>query len=191
MPKQIKYQLTEAESIEIERAIKHDPRAEVVRRATAIQLFHQGYSASKIAEMVAASRASVQNWHQRWREGGVEGLANKPIPGRKPKANSTYREALDRALASDPHELGYTFSIWTIERLRQHLEQETGIRLSVGRLAQWLERWDYVYRQPKADLTLKRDADVRQQVQGWLDELKKQPKAATASSSLWTKRPSV
>jgi transposase len=191
MPKQINYTLTDEEISEIEGAIKHDPRAEVVRRATAIHLFHQGYSASKIAEMVSASRASVQNWHQRWREGGVEALANKPIPGRKPKANSGYREALDRVLASDPHELGYAFSIWTIERLSQHLEKETGIALSVGRLAAWMERWDYVYRQPKAGLTHKQDADVRQQVQGWLDELKKQPKTVPVGSSLWTKRPSV
>jgi transposase len=191
MPKQIKYSLTDEEINEIERAIKHDPRAEVVRRATAIRLFHQGYSAVEIAEMVSASRASVQNWHQRWREGGIEGLANKPIPGRKPKANTTYRETLDRVLDTDPHELGYAFSIWTIQRLSQHLEQETGIALSVGRLATWMERWDYVYRQPKHDLTHKQDADVRQQVQQWLDELKKQPKTEPVGSSLWTKPPSV
>jgi len=191
MPKQIKYTLTEDEVNEIERAIKHDPRAEVVRRATAIRLFHQGYAALEIAEMVSASRASVQNWHQRWREGGIEALANKPIPGRKPKANATYRETLDQVLDTDPHELGYAFSIWTIERLSQHLEKETGIGLSVGRLAQWMDRWGYVYRQPKHDLTHKQDAEVRQHVQVWLDELKKQPQTRIIGSSLWTKPPSV
>ena len=191
MPKQIKYTLTEDEGNEIERAIKHDPRAEVVRRATAIRMFHQGYTAVEIAEMVSASRASVQNWHQRWRAGGVEALANKPIPGRKPKANASYRETLDQVLETDPHELGYAFSIWTLDRLSQHLEKATGIGLSVGRLAEWMDRWGYVYRQPKHDLTHQQDADVRQQVQVWLDELKKQPKMETVGSSLWTKPPSV
>jgi transposase len=191
MPKQINYTLTDEEINEIECAIKQDRRAEVVRRATAIRLFHQGYTAVDIARMMSASRASVQNWHQRWREGGIEGLANKPIPGRKPKANPTYRETLDRVLDTDPHELGYACSIWTIERLSQHLEKATGIALSVGRLATWLGRWGYVYRQPKHDLRHKQDVAVRQQVQQWLDEVKKQPQTGIVGSSLWTKPPSV
>ena len=191
MPKQINYTLTESELSQLERAISHDLRAEVVRRATAIRLLHQGYKAPAVAEMVSASRASVQNWHKSWRMGGVEALANKPIPGRKPKANETYQEALARVLESDPHELGYGFSVWTLERLSQHLEQETGIGLSIARLAEWMSRWGYVYRRPKTDLGHKQDAAVRQQVQMWLDELKKQPSKGFVGSSLWMKPPSA
>lgn len=191
MPKQILYTLTPSELQAVEGAIRHDPRAEVVRRATAIRLLHQGYKAADVGKMVSASRASVQNWHKNWRMGGLEALANKPIPGRKPKANETYQEALARALESDPHSLGYAFSVWTLERLSQHLEQVTGIHLSIARLAEWMTRWGYVYRRPKQALAHKQDAQARQHVQAWLDALKKEPKAAIASSSLWTKPPSV
>lgn len=185
------YKLTEVQLDEIERAIKHDPRADVVRRATCIRLYHQGYKATEIAKMISASRATVQNWHKRWREGGLEALADKPIPGRKPKATRTYQETLEQTLATDPHQLGYAFSVWTLERLSQHLERETGIALSVGRLGQWMSRWGYVYRQPKHSLEHKQDADVRHQVQKWLDELKKQPKEGIVDSSLWMKPHSV
>ena len=191
MPKRINYTLTETELEQIERAMKHDPRADVVRRATAIHLLHQGYKPLEVGAMLSASRASVQNWHQQWREAGLDGLVSKPIPGRKPKATATYQEVLAATLESDPHEHGYAFSVWTLGRLSQHLEQMTGIALSIGRLAQWMARWGYVYRQPKADLSHKQDVTVRQQVQSWLDELKKQPKTALVGSSLWTKRPSV
>jgi transposase len=191
MPKQINYSLTESELSQLERAIAHDPRAEVVRRATAIRLLHQGHKALQVAAMVSASRASVQNWHHLWRMGGLEALANKPIPGRKPKANGTYQEALVRTLESDPHELGYAFSVWTLERLCQHLEQETGIGLSVARLAEWMARWGYVYRRPKTQLIHKQDASAREQVQTWLDELKKQPSKGIVGSSLWMKPPSA
>lgn len=191
MPKRINYTLTDEQLEAIEQTIKHDPRAEVVHRATAVRLFHQGYPAVDIASMLSVSRASVQNWHQRWREGGIEGLADKPIPGRNPKANQTYRELLDKAVLTDPHELGYAFSVWTLQRLSQHLEQQTGIALSSGRLAEWMNRWGYVYRRPKQDLSHKQDPDVRQQVQAWLDALKKQPNTGIAGSSLWTKQPSV
>ena len=191
MPKKIDYTLTKEQWDEIERAMKHDPRAEVVRRATAIRLLHQGHIPENVGEKLSASKASVQNWYKRWLKEGIEGLANKPIPGRKPKANVTYQEALDKTLATDPHELGYAFSVWTLDRLSQHLEQETGISLSVARLAKWMSRWGYVYRRPKQDLSHKQDADVRQEVQAWLDELKKQPKTEPVSSSLWTKLPLV
>lgn len=189
MAKRINYQLTDKQMQQVERAIAHDPRAEVVRRATAIRLLHYGHKPIEVAQMLATSRASVNNWHQRWREGGIEGLVNEPIPGRRPKADATYQQVLETTLASDPHTLGYEFSVWTIERLVQHMERETGIRLSVGRLGAWLKRWGYVYRQPKTDLAHKQDPAVRQQVQQWLDELKKQPNTGLAASSLWTKQP--
>lgn len=191
MPKQINYTLTDEQLSQVEHAIAHDPRAEVVRRATAIRLLHQGHPPQAVGEMVSASRSSVQNWHQRWRNGGLEALANQPRPGRPPKANATYRDVLERTLETDPHALGYVFSVWTLERLSQHLERETGISLSVGRLAIWLERWGYVYRQPKADLKHKHDADARAQVQSWLDEAKKTPKPGLVAFSLWTKPPSA
>ena len=191
MPKRINYHLTEEELKLIERAMAHDPRSEVVRRATAIRLLHQGHKPERVGEMLSASRASVQNWHQRWRENGLEALANRPILGRPPKASQTYREVLEATLETDPHELGYSFSIWTLDRLAAHLELETGIALSVARLSDWLERWGYVYRQPKKDLKHKQDATAREEVQAWLDELKKEPSSKLAVYSIWTKRASV
>lgn len=187
MPKQINYHLNEEQLVQVEKAMAHDPRAEVVRRATVIRLLHQGHGVKAVAQMMCVGRASVQNWHQRWRAGGVEGLVNKPLSGRPAKATQTYRETLEQTLERDPHEWGYAFSVWTLERLCHHLENETGIKLSVGRLSQWMSRWGYGYRRPKTDLKHKQDANVRQQVQVWLTELKKQPMRGLASSSLWTK----
>lgn len=191
MPKRIDYTLTDEQLQQVERAIAHDPRAEVVRRATAIRLLHHGHTPESAGQWVAASRASVQNWHRRWREGGLDALANQPPPGRPPKATPTYREVLEQTLDTDPHALGYAFSVWTLERLAQHLERATGIRLSAGRLALWLERWGYVYRQPKTDLKHKQDAEARATMHVWLDEAKKQPNSGLAAFSLWTKPPSA
>src|SRR4051812_16201519 len=113
MPKRLNYILTDEQHQQVEQAMAHDPRPEVVRRATAIRLLHQGQSPQAVGVLVCASRASVQNWHQRWRTGGLDALANRPLPGRPPKANLSYREALARTLDTDPHTLGYVFSVWT------------------------------------------------------------------------------
>jgi transposase len=189
MPKRTEHHLSDEQVEQSQWAQAHDPRPEVVRRATAVYLLHQGHTAEAVGAMLSASRASVNNWHQRWRQGGLEGLANQPIPGRPPKAGTPYRGVLETTLTSDPHEQGYAFSVWTLDRLAAHLARETGIRLSEGRLREWLKRWGYVYRQPKTDLTHKQDPAAREQVQAWLDELKKQPSRGLAAFSLWTKPP--
>jgi transposase len=76
-----------------------------------------------------------------------------------------------------------------MKRLRAHLEQKMGIRLSQTRLAMVLEREGYVYRQPKRDLTLKQNQTAKQQAAELLKELKKGQNVVTSSFSLWTKQP--
>lgn len=72
-------------------------------------------------------------------------------------------QALEAARDRDPSELSlsYDFAIWTVERLRDHLTQETGVELSVGRLRVLICRQGYVYRRPKHDLTSLQDADAK------------------------------
>jgi transposase len=67
------------------------------------------------------SLPTIYDWHRLWREKGVEGLANQPRKGRPPKADATYFQKLEEALEKEPSECGYGFTIWTTDRLRQHL----------------------------------------------------------------------
>jgi transposase len=182
------YSLQKEEVDSIVQVMKHDPRSEVVQRATAIHMLHLGQDALSVAEKLAVCKSTVHNWHQRWREGGIEALANEPRSGRPSKTNETYREALEQALDSHPAVFGYSFQIWTLERLVEHLEEQTGIRLSIGRLEFWLERWDYVYRRPQQNLTHKQDAQAKAQMAERLESLKKEVSKTISSSSLWTKR---
>ena len=63
--------------------------------------------------------------------------------------------------------------MWPSERLRNRLEQATGIGLSQSRFAMLLEREGYVYRRPKRDLTAKQDKTVKQQAAELLDGQKR------------------
>jgi hypothetical protein len=58
MAKRINYQLTDEALKQVEASIAHDPRAEVVRRATAIRLLHEGYKPEAVGKLLSASRAS-------------------------------------------------------------------------------------------------------------------------------------
>jgi hypothetical protein len=116
-------------------------------------------------------------------------LANRAKSGRPAKADDYYLAEVEHALDTDPRELGYAFSVWTINKLRKHLEKQTGILLSYTRFRALLSKHDYVYRQPKHDLSDLQDADAKAAAEEFLNWLKKSPSPdLPLSSSLWTKQ---
>jgi putative transposase len=189
MPKKLSFQLTEEGFRELVEAIKHDKRPEVRQRAMGLGLLDEGKAPKEVAEFLSVSQPTVYEWHHRWQREGVEGLANRPKSGRPVKANQNYVELLEQVVDQDPQELGYAFSLWTTERLRLHLKAQTGIELKPTQFRALLKEHDFVYRRPKHDLTNLQDANARQAAEEWLTELKKAPKRARSTYSLWTKAP--
>ncbi len=187
MPKKLDFQLDEAGLKTITIAINHDKRPEVRQRAMGLRLLHEGQSPQEVAHIMSVSLPTVYDWHHRWQTGGLEGLANRPKPGRLRKANAAYVALLERVVEQDPQELGYTFTIWTVDRLRLHMESVTGILLGQTQFRALLKERDFVYRRPKHDLTDLQDPQARQAAEEWLEELKKAPKQARLTYSLWTK----
>jgi transposase len=189
MPKARDYHLNEDQLAEVEKAIRHDKRAEVRQRSTVIRLLHLGHKPEEIASMQAMSIPTVYGWLKRWQQDGIEGLANRPKSGRPAKADDAYSQTLERVLEQEPKELGYDFAIWTVDRLRQHLEKETGIALSEPRLRALMKRKGYRYRRPKHDLGHLQDKEAKAQAADLLEAFKKRSSETISSSSLWTKQP--
>ena len=189
MPKKTDFRLSDEKIAEIEKAIKKDKRPEVRQRAMAVRLLHLGHKAEEIASRLGVSKPSVYGWRNRWLAEGIEGLANRPKKPRKRKASEAYCQALDAALEQEPEAFGYSFAIWTTERLRDHLEGQTGIRLSVNWLNEIIRQRGYVYRRPKHDLTNLQDLTAKQQAAELLEELKKGRSKTISGFSLWTKQP--
>jgi transposase len=188
MPKARDYHLTEQELAAVETAIRRDKRPEVRQRCTVIRLLHLGHKPEQIAEMQAVSKPTIYGWIDRWRSGGIEGLANRPKSGRPLKADDAYTVALLEVIEREPSELGYDFTIWTIDRLRLHLEKQTGILLSESRFRALLKRKGYRYRRPKYDLGHLQDQEAKAKAADLLEELKKRSSETILNSSLWTKQ---
>jgi len=189
MPKLIDYTLAPDDLQAIERAIATDPQPRVRQRATGIRMLHLGKKPKEVAELLNVSTGTVYNWHGRWREDGLDGLADQPRSGRPKLATAAYVAELEKAIETEPSDLGYEFTIWTAERLLQHLEAKTGIGMSDDTLRAVLAEHDYVYRRPKHDLRPLQDAEARQRAEDLLNDLKKRPKAARSNYSLWTQSP--
>lgn len=189
MAKRLDFTRTEKELKILAKGINKDKRPEVRQRAMGLRLLHEGQKVKEVAKLMSVSQPTVYDWHHRWQENGLEGLANQPKSGRKRKADENYVSCLKRIIEQDPQELGYSFTIWTVKRLRLHLEKETGILLGATQFKALLKDNDFVYRRPKHDLTQLQDATARQEAEKWLDELKKTPKQVRSTSSLWMKAP--
>ena len=190
MPKQIDYQLNENELSEIEESLQKSQKARVVKRATALRMLHQGHPPQEVAEILIVSPATIYGWFHRFKAEGAAGLDHHPKSGRPPTADESYLKVLEEPLDTDPGELGYEFTIWTVERLNQHLIKVTGKQIVDERLRTIMKEHGWVYRRPKEDLGPRQDKAARAWAQEFLDELKKGPATpATTSSSLWMKRP--
>jgi transposase len=98
---------------------------------------------------------------------------------------------LEQSLDISPLDLGFDFPIWTINRLRYYLAEQTTILLRYTRFRALLNKLGFVYRQPKHDLTHLQDSDAREAARELLTWLKKTPATSPtgpSSASLWTKR---
>ena len=188
MAERVKYKLTDDEVGILEQAIRHDERPEVRQRATAIRMLHLGNHPSEVAQVLAVSLPTIYNWHARWRKAGLEGLANCPRSGRPGIADEEYIRVLEETLEKSPPELGYIFTIWTVKRLRDHLEKETGKNLSESRLRHLMKEKGYRYKRPKHDLHHLQDQEAKEQARQLLEELKKGSPETISGSSLWTKQ---
>jgi transposase len=191
MSRRVKFQLNEEQLSEIEQAINTAVHAEVRQRAIAMRLLHLGQSPEAVAQVVMVSANTVWTWHRRYRQGGLRGLQDKARSGRPGKADKGYIAQLEQLLETDPQTVGLPFTIWTINRLRLYLAEQTNILLSYSRFRALLTKLDYRWKQPKHDLAHLQDQNAKETVREILDWLKKtspsteQPKP---SSSLWTKR---
>ncbi len=187
MPKRIKFALTEEQDAVLGQAIKTDKRPEVRQRATTIRLLSRNTPPKEVAVVMEVSEATVYSWWHRYAEGGIEGLANRPKGRPQKKADDAYLATLAETLNKEPEEFGYKFAIWTVERLRDHLAKETGVKLSTGHLRYLMRQHGYVYRRPKHDLTHLQDQSAKATAEAQLHELKKGGQQVITGSSLWTK----
>ena len=84
-----------------------------------------------------------------------------------------YVALLKAAVGVNPRDLGYPFSCWTLDRLREHLARRTRILLSLARLSQVMAQHHMVYRRPKHGMNHLRDPQEYNEKKAFLEFVKK------------------
>jgi len=167
--------LTKTERQEIEKLYRRGPNNRIRKRAQAIRLSAMGYPVTQIAEILGCNRQSVHNWFDTFEAHGCQGLYEKARSGRPRIATADYRRRLVEAIKTNPREMGYPFTVWTVTRIRAHMAREVKILLSESRVCQIMKEEGVVFKRPKHTLAPKRDEDGFAEVRDILERVKKSP----------------
>jgi transposase len=107
-------------------------------RIRAVRQIEQGAHPEDVAAALGMTRAAVYSWLAKYREGGLEALRAKPVPGRPPTLSGAQLARLyGLVVGNDPRQLRFVFALWTRAMVRELIGREFGVRLSevsVGRL---------------------------------------------------------
>jgi transposase len=107
-------------------------------RIRAVRQIEQGAHPNDIAAALGMTRAAVYAWLAKYRQGGLEALRARPVPGRPPKLTGAQLARLyTLVVGNDPRQLRFAFALWTRAMVRELVRREFGVRLSevsVGRL---------------------------------------------------------
>jgi transposase len=108
-------------------------------RIRAVQQIRAGAHPEAIAEALGLARSTVFGWMAAYRQGGLDALRARPVPGRPPKLSGTQRQRLyGLVVGSDPRQLGFKFALWTRAMVAELIRRQFGVRLSVARVGRLL-----------------------------------------------------
>jgi transposase len=108
-------------------------------RIRAVQQIQAGAHPEAIAEALGLARSTVFAWIAKFREGGLDALRARPVPGRPPKLSGVQLQRLSAlVVGNDPRQLGFRFALWTRAMVGGLIGREFGVRLSVASVGRLL-----------------------------------------------------
>ena len=118
------------------RRLSHSVREEI--RIRAVKRVEAGESPEDVVKALGFHRSRIYEWLAVYREGGIEALRTRPIPGRPRKLDGRQlKRVYDLVTSKNPLQLKFEFALWTRAMIRELVRREFGVKLSevsVGRL---------------------------------------------------------
>ena len=118
------------------RALDH--KALEAIRIQAVQRVEAGESPEDVIRVLGFARPVIYEWLAKYREGGLDALRAKAIPGRPPRLDGKQLRWVYKAITTkSPLQYRFEFALWTRGMVRDLIRERFGVRLSdvsVGRL---------------------------------------------------------
>ena len=147
---------------------KLTPQVQAELRRRAVAIVDAGKSRQVAADAVGVSRRFVGKWlaaRDRAGDAGLDGGKRGRRPGEQMVLDAKVAERIRRKIADKcPDQLKLPFALWTREAVRDLILKETGVRLSLQAVSNYLARWGMTPQRP-ARRAKEQDAAA---VQQWL-----------------------
>lgn len=142
-----------------------------------VKMLEDGFTQVQVAEALGVGERQVRRWRKRFRRGGWKAL-QKQRRGRRPGEQealsaSQQQRVVDAIRSKSPDQLRIPALLWTRSSVQELIEEWFGVRLEVGTVGRYLQRWGFTLKRPTRR-ALEADPVV---VEAWLSEVYPQIKA--------------
>src|SRR6266481_6675259 len=110
--------------------LKQTKEARVFRRAQAVREVVKGQRLQTVSDALQFTYSALRKWVHRFANQGVQGLVDRPRPGRPAKVTCELEKHLNRLVDQDPLQHGSSHSQWSCQELATVLARQTGVQLS-------------------------------------------------------------
>ena len=129
------------------RKIDHKTRETI--RIRAVKRIEAGESPEVIAKALGYHRSCIYDWIAKYREGGIEALKTRPIPGAKPKLSGKHLQWLHKTIVDkNPLQLKFSFALWTRAMVRDLIAREFQVKLSEVSIGRLLKKLGFTAQKP-------------------------------------------
>src|SRR5262249_36454515 len=104
--------------------------ARIFRRAQAVREVVYGHRLQTVSDALHFTYSALRKWVHRFANQGVQGLVDRPRPGRPPKVTCKLAHHLDRLADQAPPQHGSSHAQWSCQELATVLARQTGVPLS-------------------------------------------------------------
>ncbi|MGI5927225.1 MAG: IS630 family transposase [Thermacetogeniaceae bacterium] len=143
----------------------------VSQRAHMILLSNRRFCVLKISKIFGTREATVRRWIERFEQGGIDSLCDRPRPGRPPKVAAGMLPVIERDVLSTPASHGYLFTIWTTINISVHLAFKYGIEISQTTCRRILRVLDFRHNRPRHGPKKARDPLAKEKLKAILGVL--------------------
>ena len=174
MPPSRFIRLTQEQDAQL-REIEQDPylKPKVRLRAQVLRFSNRGSNMEQIASYTGRSPASIARDFDRWRERGLEGLADGTAPGNPPRITEEAKSFLRGKLSEE--------RTWNASQLAEALSERFAIEVTPEAVRQHLLAMGYGWKRTRYAPNKPPDPEEERKAREELEELKKGLKKARSS----------